>query len=54
MKYKFKHSQEFVIGGYAPVNFFDALIVGYYDGTELEFVGKVRNGLVPHVRREVF
>ena len=54
LKYKISRSQEFVIGGYTPGNPFDALIVGYYDGTELKFVGKVRNGFVPHVRRQVF
>ncbi len=33
---------------------FDALIVGSYEGNKLNFVAKVRNGFVPHVRREVF
>jgi ATP-dependent DNA ligase len=32
----------------------DALIVGYYDGDKLYYVGKVRNGFVPQVRREVY
>ncbi|TMA86373.1 MAG: hypothetical protein E6J74_31800 [Deltaproteobacteria bacterium] len=54
LKYKINRSQEFVIGGYTPGNPFDALIVGCYDGTELKFVAKVRNGFVPKVRREVF
>jgi ATP-dependent DNA ligase len=54
VKYKINRSQEFVIGGYTPGNPFDALIVGYYDGANLKFVAKVRNGFVPHVRREVF
>ena len=54
LKYKINRSQEFVVGGYTPGNPFDALIVGYYEGAELKFVGKVRNGFVPHVRREVF
>jgi bifunctional non-homologous end joining protein LigD len=53
-KYKVNQSQEFVIGGYTPGNPFDSLIVGYYDGPKLLFVGKVRNGFVPHVRREVY
>ena len=51
VKHKFNHSQEFVIGGYTRGNPFDALIVGYYEGTELEFVDKVRNGFLPHVQR---
>jgi DNA ligase D-like protein (predicted ligase) len=54
VKYKINRSQEFVIGGYTAGNPFDALIVGHYEGSELKFVAKVRNGFVPHVRREVF
>jgi ATP-dependent DNA ligase len=54
LKYKINRSQEFVIGGYTAGNPFDALIVGYYDGAELKFVAKLRNGFVPRVRREVF
>lgn len=54
MKYKINQSQEFVIGGFTPGNPFDALIVGCYEGSKLKFVSKVRNGFVPHVRREVF
>src|SRR6266550_6791584 len=54
VKYKINRSQEFIIGGYTPGNPFDALIVGYYDGADLKFAAKVRNGFVPHVRREVF
>jgi hypothetical protein len=29
------------------------LLVGYYEGRDLRFAGKVRAGLVPHVRREL-
>jgi DNA ligase D-like protein (predicted ligase) len=54
LKFKINRSQEFVIGGYTPGHPFDALIVGCYDGRKLKFVAKVRNGFVPHVRREVF
>jgi ATP-dependent DNA ligase len=43
-----------VIGGYTPDHPFDALIVGYYEGNNLYYVGKVRNGFVPQVRREVY
>ena len=55
VKLKLERQQEFVIGGYRPdgANGFDALLVGYYEGKELRFAGKVRAGLVPHVRREV-
>jgi bifunctional non-homologous end joining protein LigD len=31
----------------------DALLVGYFDDQKLRFAGKVRAGLVPHVRREL-
>jgi bifunctional non-homologous end joining protein LigD len=54
VKYKLNQCQEFVIGGYTPGKPFDALIVGCYDGSKLNFVAKVRAGFVPHVRREVF
>jgi DNA ligase D-like protein (predicted ligase) len=53
-KYKVNRGQEFVIGGYTPGNPFDALIVGYYDGDKLYYVGKVRNGFVPRLRQEVY
>jgi DNA ligase D-like protein (predicted ligase) len=54
-KLKLERAQEFVIGGYRPdgSNGVDALVVGYYDGRELRFAGKVRAGFVPHVRREL-
>jgi bifunctional non-homologous end joining protein LigD len=53
LKYRINRGQEFVIGGYTPDHPFDALIVGYYEGEKLYYVGKVRNGFVPQVRREV-
>jgi bifunctional non-homologous end joining protein LigD len=55
VKFKLERQQEFVIGGYRDdgANGLDALLVGYYDGQELRFAGKVRAGLVPHVRREI-
>ena len=34
-------------------NGLDALLVGYYKGKKLRFAGRVRAGLIPHVRREV-
>lgn len=44
-----------VIGGCTPgINPFDALIVGCYEGADLKFVAKVRNGFVPRLRRDVF
>ena len=55
VKLKLERQQEFVIGGYRPdgPNGLDALLVGYYKGKELRFAGKVRAGLIPHLRREV-
>lgn len=54
-KLKLDRQQEFVIGGYRPdgSNNVDALLVGYFDDQKLRFAGKVRAGLVPHVRREL-
>jgi bifunctional non-homologous end joining protein LigD len=56
VKLKLEKQQEFVIGGYRPdgANGVDALLVGYYKGKSLLFAGKVRAGMVPHVRRELF
>jgi bifunctional non-homologous end joining protein LigD len=55
LKLKLERQQEFVIGGYRPDGSIglDALLVGYYEGKNLLFAGKVRAGFVPHVRREV-
>jgi bifunctional non-homologous end joining protein LigD len=41
--------QELVIGGYRPdgPDSIDALLVGFYEGKELRFAGKVRSGFVP-------
>ena len=32
----------------------ETLLVGYYEGRELHFAGKVKAGLVPHIRRGLF
>jgi len=53
VKFKLNRSDEFVIGGYTPGHPFDALIVGHYKDDRLYFVGKVRNGFVPRLRREL-
>lgn len=55
VKLKLDKQQEFVIGGYRPgPHGVDALLVGFYEGKQLRFAGKVRAGFTPHVRREVF
>jgi bifunctional non-homologous end joining protein LigD len=54
LKLKLDRQQEFVIGGYRPgPHGVDALLVGYYEGRQLRFAGKVRAGFTPDVRREV-
>jgi DNA ligase D-like protein (predicted ligase) len=55
IKLRANREQEFVIGGYIPgARGFDALLVGVYEGKELIFVAKVKNGFVPRVRDEIF
>jgi len=48
IKLKTVHQQEFVIGGYTPPagsrKYFGAILVGYYDGGNLKFAGKVGSG----------
>jgi DNA ligase D-like protein (predicted ligase) len=53
-KYRVNLGQEFVVGGYTPGNPFDALIIGFYRGTDFVFAGRIRAGFVPATRREVF
>jgi len=55
LKLKLEQQQELVIGGYRAQGStsLDALLVGYYDGKGLQFVGKVRAGFTPHIRREL-
>lgn len=53
-KYRLNSGQELVIGGYVPgAHGVDSIIVGYYKGTELIYVARVRNGFVPATRRQV-
>jgi bifunctional non-homologous end joining protein LigD len=55
VKYRINQGQELVIGGYIPgPQCFDSLLVGYYEGSDLMFVAKIRNGFVPRLRREIF
>lgn len=43
--------QEFVIGGYTRgTKTFDAIVFGYYEGTDLVYVGRTRNGFTPATR----
>jgi bifunctional non-homologous end joining protein LigD len=55
VKVKFNRRQEFVVGGYKPnASSFESLVVGYYEGSALLFTGRVRAGLTPHARAEIF
>ena len=54
-KYRVDLKQEFVVGGYTPSNLgVDSLVVGFYRGKDLIYAARVRAGLVPATRREVF
>jgi DNA ligase D-like protein (predicted ligase) len=47
--------QEFVIGGFTPGNNgIDALVVGFYIGRSLMYVARVRAGLIPASRRDLY
>ena len=55
VKYRLNSGQELVVGGYVPgTHGLDSIIVGYYRGKDLIYVGRVRNGFVPASRRQVF
>jgi DNA ligase D-like protein (predicted ligase) len=54
-KYRVNLEQEFVVGGYVPSNLgVDSLVVGFYRNKDLFYAARVRAGLVPATRREVF
>jgi DNA ligase D-like protein (predicted ligase) len=53
-KFRLNSGQELVIGGYIPgARGVDSIIVGYYRGSELTYVARVRNGFVTATRRLV-
>jgi ATP-dependent DNA ligase len=53
-KMRINAGQEFVIGGYTIGNPFDALVFGYYEGKQLIYVARTRNGFTPESRRRLF
>jgi DNA ligase D-like protein (predicted ligase) len=54
-KYRVDLRQEFVVGGYVGSNLgVDSLVVGFYRGKDLIYAARVRAGLFPATRREVF
>ena len=55
MKMRVNRGQEFVIGGYTRgTKTFDALVFGYYEGQQLIYVARTRNGFTPVVRAQLF
>jgi bifunctional non-homologous end joining protein LigD len=54
-KMRVNRGQEFVIGGYTPSpKNFDALIFGYYEGRNLMYAARTRNGFTPASREQLF
>ena len=55
MKMRVNRGQEFVIGGYTRgTKTFDALVFGYYEGKDLIYVARTRNGFTPATRAQLF
>jgi bifunctional non-homologous end joining protein LigD len=55
VKLKLDRQQEFVVGGFRPiVRSVDALLVGYYERRKLKFAGRVRAGMTPRIRSQLF
>ena len=54
-KMRVNQGQELVIGGYTPsAKNFDALVIGYYEGSKLIYAARTRNGFTPASRAELF
>jgi ATP-dependent DNA ligase len=54
-KMRVNQGQEFVIAGYTPSpKNFDALVIGYYEGSKLMYAARMRNGFTPASRAELF
>jgi len=55
LKMRVNQGQELVIGGYTPSpKNFDALVIGYYEGPNLIYAARTRNGFTPASRAELF
>ncbi len=53
-KMRVNRGQEFVIGGYTLGGAtFDALVFGYYEGEQLIYAARTRNGFTPQLRQEL-
>jgi DNA ligase D-like protein (predicted ligase) len=54
-KMRINQGQELVIAGYTPSpKNFDALVIGYYEGDNLIYAARTRNGFTPAARTELF
>ena len=54
-KMRVNRGQEFVIGGYTHgAKTFDALVFGYYEGKDLIYAARTRNGFTPATRAALF
>jgi DNA ligase D-like protein (predicted ligase) len=54
-KMRVNQGQEFIIAGYTPSpKNFDALVIGYYEGSKLMYAARTRNGFTPASRAELF
>jgi bifunctional non-homologous end joining protein LigD len=55
MKMRVNAGQELVIAGYtSSAKNFDALVIGYYDGPDLIYAARTRNGFTPASRTDLF
>jgi ATP-dependent DNA ligase len=55
MKMRVNRGHEFVIGGYTHgTTTLDALIFGYYEGKDLVYVARTRNGFTPATRAQLW
>jgi bifunctional non-homologous end joining protein LigD len=54
-KMRVNQGQEFVIAGYTPSpKNFDAVVIGYYEGSKLMYAARTRNGFTPASRAALF
>jgi DNA ligase D-like protein (predicted ligase) len=54
-KMRVNRGQEFVIGGYTRgTRTFDGIVFGYYEGKDLVYVARTRNGFTPATRAALF
>jgi DNA ligase D-like protein (predicted ligase) len=55
VKVRANRGQQFVIGGYLPGSTtFDSILVGYYEGRDLMYAGRIRSGFTPVSRQALF